>query len=478
VQDGVYDAFAERLAARVTTLKVGPGTPEDVLQGPLIDEGAVRKVEAHIADALAKGATLVCGGKRHALGGTYFEPTILGDAGAGMLIAREETFGPVGALFRFRDEAEAVRLANATEFGLAAYFYARDLGRVWRVAERLEYGIIGINTGLISTEVAPFGGVKQSGIGREGSKYGMQDYLELKYLCLGQISRRRAGDSLEDLRAGCGPARTAGVAPRCPGRRGRIAACSAAPARHPWPLFRHTAPAIHARSPGRSRLRPGVGEALRGPALPALQIHLLAGGPGQRGPVGEVLPRRRREAGHHRPQRGVVPGEDTPAAVAWAPRSGPPAEFERRVPDPRAHRGRLAAARRSRSPAQAAAHARTSASAGTVGAVALPPRPGLARRVPRHPPTPVRLDVAVGPGRVALGAHHLVHTRRRQLPRGTVGRATIARIACVVACLIQQANSVCAPRLRVEVVDPGSQCISRASIIVSFPVTPSRGRRT
>jgi succinate-semialdehyde dehydrogenase/glutarate-semialdehyde dehydrogenase len=188
VQDGVYDAFAERLAARVTTLKVGPGTAEDVLQGPLIDEGAVRKVEAHIADALAKGATLVCGGKRHALGGTYFEPTVLRDASAGMLIAREETFGPFGALFRFRDEAEAVRLANATEFGLAAYFYARDLGRVWRVAEQLEYGIVGINTGLISTEVAPFGGVKQSGIGREGSKYGMQDYLELNYLCLGQMS--------------------------------------------------------------------------------------------------------------------------------------------------------------------------------------------------------------------------------------------------------------------------------------------------
>ncbi len=185
VQDKVYDAFAEKLAQRVSKLKVGNGMEAGVTTGPLIDTAAVAKVEEHIADAVAKGARIVMGGKRHALGGQFFEPTILAHVTPEMKVAREETFGPVAPLFRFKDEAEAIRMSNDTEFGLAAYFYARDLGRVWRVAEGLEYGIIGTNTGLISTEVAPFGGVKESGVGREGSKYGIEEFLEIKYLCMG-----------------------------------------------------------------------------------------------------------------------------------------------------------------------------------------------------------------------------------------------------------------------------------------------------
>lgn len=188
VQDGVYDAFAEKLGKAVQEkLKVGNGFDEGVSQGPLIDMEAVKKVEAHIEDAVGKGARVVVGGKRHALGGTFFEPTVLAGMNPDMVVAREETFGPVAPLFRFRDEEEAVQLANDTEFGLAAYFYSRDLGRVWRVSEALEYGIVGINTGLISTEVAPFGGIKESGMGREGSKYGIEEYVEIKYLCVGGI---------------------------------------------------------------------------------------------------------------------------------------------------------------------------------------------------------------------------------------------------------------------------------------------------
>ncbi|ARJ67326.1 succinate-semialdehyde dehydrogenase (NADP(+)) [Magnetospirillum sp. ME-1] len=187
VQDGVYDAFAARLAEAVKALKVGPGLEGDFQQGPLINEEAVQKVERHIADAVAKGARIVLGGKRHALGGTFFEPTILADVTTDMAPAREETFGPVAPLFRFKTEDEAVRMANDTEFGLAAYFYSRDVGRVWRVSRALEYGIVGINEGIISTEVAPFGGVKESGLGREGSKYGLEDFLEVKYLCMGGI---------------------------------------------------------------------------------------------------------------------------------------------------------------------------------------------------------------------------------------------------------------------------------------------------
>lgn len=187
VQDGVYDAFAEKLAARVGALKVADGLAEGAEQGPLIDMAAVEKVEEHIADATAKGARVVVGGKRHALGGTFFEPTLLADVTPDMAVAREETFGPLAPLFRFKTEDEAVRMANDTEFGLAAYFYSRDIGRVWRVAEALEYGIVGINTGLISMAEAPFGGVKESGIGREGSKYGLDDFLEIKYLCMGGI---------------------------------------------------------------------------------------------------------------------------------------------------------------------------------------------------------------------------------------------------------------------------------------------------
>ncbi|KAA0570225.1 NADP-dependent succinate-semialdehyde dehydrogenase [Azospirillum sp. Sh1] len=182
VQDGVYDDFAERLARRVAAFAVGDGAADGVQIGPLIDGRAVAKVEEQIADALAKGATLRTGGRRHALGGSFFEPTVLCGVTADMIVAREETFGPMAPLFRFTGEEDVVAMANDTEFGLASYFYARDLGRVWRVAERLEYGMVGVNTGLISNEVAPFGGVKQSGLGREGSHYGIEDYLTVKYI--------------------------------------------------------------------------------------------------------------------------------------------------------------------------------------------------------------------------------------------------------------------------------------------------------
>jgi succinate-semialdehyde dehydrogenase/glutarate-semialdehyde dehydrogenase len=187
VQDSVYDAFAAKLADKVRTLKVGRGTEPGVILGPLIDDAAVAKVEEHVADATAKGAKVILGGHRHALGGRFFEPTILTGVTKQMKVSNEETFGPVAPLFRFKDEADVISQANDTEFGLASYFYARDLGRVWRVAEALEAGIVGINTGIISTEVAPFGGVKQSGLGREGSKYGIEDFLEVKYLCMGGI---------------------------------------------------------------------------------------------------------------------------------------------------------------------------------------------------------------------------------------------------------------------------------------------------
>ncbi|HBZ92787.1 MULTISPECIES: NADP-dependent succinate-semialdehyde dehydrogenase [unclassified Pseudomonas] len=183
VQDGVYDAFAEKLAAAVAGLKVGQGTEAGVTTGPLIDANAVAKVQAHLADALEKGARVLQGGQ--ALGGNFFAPTVLADVTPDMRIAREETFGPLAPLFRFSDEAEVIRQANDTEFGLAGYFYTRDLGRAFRVGEALEYGMVGINTGLISNEVAPFGGIKASGLGREGSKYGLDEYLEIKYLCLG-----------------------------------------------------------------------------------------------------------------------------------------------------------------------------------------------------------------------------------------------------------------------------------------------------
>ncbi|MFJ2988106.1 NADP-dependent succinate-semialdehyde dehydrogenase [Collimonas sp. NPDC087041] len=187
VQDSVYDAFAAKLVAAVAKLKVGNGQQEGVTQGPLIDDKAVAKVEQHIADAVSKGARILAGGKRHALGHSFFEPTVLADVTSDMLVAREETFGPMAPLFRFKTDDEAIALANDTEFGLASYFYSRDIGRIWRVAEGLESGMVGINTGLISNEVAPFGGVKQSGLGREGSKYGIEDYQVIKYLCMGGI---------------------------------------------------------------------------------------------------------------------------------------------------------------------------------------------------------------------------------------------------------------------------------------------------
>ena len=186
IQDGIYDAFAAKLTQAVRTqLKVGNGLEPGVMQGPLIDAAALAKVERHVADAVARGANVLTGGRRHALGGTFYEPTVLSEATQEMLVAREETFGPVAPLFRFHTDAEAIQWANTTEFGLAAYFYSRDLGRVFRVAEALQYGMVGINTGLISTEVAPFGGIKASGFGREGSKYGIEEYLNLKYLCVG-----------------------------------------------------------------------------------------------------------------------------------------------------------------------------------------------------------------------------------------------------------------------------------------------------
>jgi succinate-semialdehyde dehydrogenase/glutarate-semialdehyde dehydrogenase len=187
VQEGVYDAFAAKLKAAVEAMKVGNGMEPGVAQGPLINADAVKKVEEHIEDALKRGASVVTGGKRHTLGGNFFQPTVLANVPKDAVIFREETFGPVAPLFRFKTEEEAIRLANDTEFGLASYFYARDVGRIFRVAEALEYGIIGINEGIISTEVAPFGGMKASGLGREGSKYGIEDYLEIKYLALGGI---------------------------------------------------------------------------------------------------------------------------------------------------------------------------------------------------------------------------------------------------------------------------------------------------
>ena len=184
VQDSVYDEFTDRFSRKVGALRVGDGTTEGVEQGPLIEPSAVEKVESHVADAVGKGAEVLLGGKRHELGGTFFQPTVLGGVTKEMQITREETFGPVAPLYRFTDIDDVITQANDTEFGLAAYFYARDLGRVWKVAEALEYGIVGINTGLISTESAPFGGIKQSGIGREGSKYGIEEFLEIKYLCM------------------------------------------------------------------------------------------------------------------------------------------------------------------------------------------------------------------------------------------------------------------------------------------------------
>jgi succinate-semialdehyde dehydrogenase/glutarate-semialdehyde dehydrogenase len=187
VQDGVYDAFAAKLVEAVKKLKVGDGTAADVTTGPLINAAAVTKVQQHLQDATDKGAKVLIGGKPHELGGFFFEPTVLADIDSSMLVAREETFGPLAPLFRFSDEEDVIRQANDTEFGLAAYFYARDLSRAFRVAEALEYGMVGINTGLISTEVAPFGGMKSSGLGREGSRHGIDEYVEIKYLCLGGI---------------------------------------------------------------------------------------------------------------------------------------------------------------------------------------------------------------------------------------------------------------------------------------------------
>lgn len=189
IQEGIYDAFAEKLSKAVASLKVGDGFGEGTTTGPLINAKAVTKVEEHIADALKKGGKVVSGGKRHALGGTFFEPTVIRDVTPDMLIAREETFGPVAPLFRFKTEEEAIHMANDTEFGLACYFYTRDIGRVWRVGEALEYGIVGINEGIISTAEAPFGGVKESGIGREGSLHGVEEYTEIKYMLMGGLGK-------------------------------------------------------------------------------------------------------------------------------------------------------------------------------------------------------------------------------------------------------------------------------------------------
>ena len=189
VQDGVYDAFAAKLTEKVKGFKVGAGSEPGVVIGPLIDEQGVKKVESHVADAVAKGAKVVLGGKRHVKGGLFFEPTVITGVTAEMQVSFEETFGPVAPLIRFADEAEAIRLANNTEFGLAGYFYARDIGRIWRVAEQMETGMVSVNSGILSTEVAPFGGVKQSGLGREGARYGLEEYLEVKYVLLGGIDK-------------------------------------------------------------------------------------------------------------------------------------------------------------------------------------------------------------------------------------------------------------------------------------------------
>ena len=188
VQDGIYDEFAEKLTAAVAAMKVGNGAEEGIVQGPLINEAGLEKVEAHVDDAVSKGAKVTTGGKRHALGGSFFQPTVLTDVTPDMVVAREETFGPISPLFRFKTEEEAIAMSNDTEFGLAAYFYTRDSARTWRVSQALEYGIVGVNEGIISTEVAPFGGVKESGLGREGSKYGIEDYLEIKYICMGGLN--------------------------------------------------------------------------------------------------------------------------------------------------------------------------------------------------------------------------------------------------------------------------------------------------
>lgn len=187
VQEGVYDDFVQKLSAAVAKMKIGNGLTGEVQQGPLIDMAAVEKIEEHIADAVGKGAKIALGGKRHALGGTFFEPTVITDVTPQMLVAREETFGPLAPIFKFSSDAEAIKMANDTEFGLASYFYSRDVRRVWKVAEALEYGMVGVNTGLVSTEVAPFGGMKESGIGREGSKYGIEEFIEVKYICMGGI---------------------------------------------------------------------------------------------------------------------------------------------------------------------------------------------------------------------------------------------------------------------------------------------------
>jgi len=184
VQDGIYDAFADKLVAAVEKLRIGDGLASETDQGPLIDDNAVAKIEDHIKDAVGKGARVISGGARHSLGGTFFQPTVLADVTTDMKVSREETFGPLAPLFRFKTEDEVIRLANDTEYGLASYFYARDMSRVFRVMEALEYGIVGVNTGIISTEVAPFGGIKESGVGREGSRYGLEDFTEMKYVCL------------------------------------------------------------------------------------------------------------------------------------------------------------------------------------------------------------------------------------------------------------------------------------------------------
>lgn len=187
VQSGIYERFAKKLVEAVATLRVGDGLAGPTDQGPLIDARALAKVQSHVDDAVSKGARIACGGKSHALGGTFYEPTVLLDVTPAMRVAREETFGPVAPLFRFEQEADAIRMANDTEFGLAAYFFTRDLARSWRVQEALEYGLVGVNTGLISTEVAPFGGLKESGLGREGSRYGIDEYTEMKYVCVGGL---------------------------------------------------------------------------------------------------------------------------------------------------------------------------------------------------------------------------------------------------------------------------------------------------
>jgi succinate-semialdehyde dehydrogenase/glutarate-semialdehyde dehydrogenase len=323
VQDGIYDAFAAKLAGAVQRLTVGDGTAEGVHQGPLINARALEKVEAHIADALSKGARLLAGGERHALGRTFFQPTVLADVTASMRVAREETFGPVAPLFRFKDEADVIAQANATQYGLASYFYARDLGRVFRVAEALEYGMVGVNSGILSTEMAPFGGVKQSGLGREGSRHGIEEFLELKYVLLAGLAREAPPPApkpagVEPPGAAAGPRPEPQPAPAASAPpRGNGKPQPAPPAPPPAKAGAPQQPP----APAAQRPAPGAPRPLN--AAPSVPI-LTQGKPPARPPLPQTLEKRWPLPQHlmTRATTAIVtprPGEGPPASPAPAP---------------------------------------------------------------------------------------------------------------------------------------------------------------